>query len=159
MLVNLRHQVGTGMQFIFRQRFLGLIPDTANDDSLATKSTEAAEYAIDRKAIAQTLGYGYWEASYQIPARSSPVYNPNFTLGRQCDPDKAKQLLSEAGYPSGFETTIICFAGGLNRDAILAAQAYLTKVGIKAQLEYPEIPKYTAISTAAGTTPYSMVPS
>ena len=61
-----------------------LIPDTANADSpwANQKVREAAEYAIDREAIAK-LGNGYWKAAYQIPGPDTTTYNPNFNLGTQ----------------------------------------------------------------------------
>lgn len=123
-----------------------LYPDTANPDSpwANPKVREAAEYAIDREAIAEGLGYGYWKAPYQIPPRDCSAYNPNFTLGREYNPEKAKQLLAEAGYADGFDTTIFCFAGGLNRDAAVAVQGYLIAAGIRAELDIPEIPKLMA---------------
>lgn len=121
-----------------------LIPDTANPDSpwANQKVREAAEYAIDREAIAEGLGYGYWEAPYQVPARDNPAYNPDFTLARKYDPERAKQLLEDAGYGDGFDTSIICFVGGLNRDAAVAVQGYLMNVGIRAEVDFPEIAKY-----------------
>ena len=81
-----------------------LIPDTVNADSpWANKMVrEAAEYAIDREAITKAFGYGYLKTPYQLPPRSSEAYNPDFTLGRQFDLNKAKQLMSEAGYSDGF---------------------------------------------------------
>ena len=66
------------------------------------------EYAIDKKGIARDFGYGYREVPYQIvPPSCTLAYNLNFTLGREFDLDKAKQLLAEAGYSNGFETTFI----------------------------------------------------
>ena len=116
-----------------------LIPDTANTSSpWANKNVrEAAEYAIDREAIAKVIGYDYLQAPYQIPARSSPAYNPDFTLGRKYDVDKAKQLLTEAGYSNGFKTTIIS-SSGIPKDPLLAVQQYWGKVGIQVELEFLE---------------------
>ena len=94
-----------------------LIPDTANPDSpwANQKVREAVEYAIDREGIAKALGYGYWQAPYQIPPRASSAYDSNFTLGRKYDLEKAKQLLAEAGYPDGFKMTIISFPNPCSR--------------------------------------------
>jgi peptide/nickel transport system substrate-binding protein len=116
-----------------------LIPDTANAASpwANQRVREAVEYAIDREAIAKSLGYGYLQAPYQMPPRDSLAYNSNFTLGRQYNPDKAKQLLTEAGYPDGFETTIIGYFAA-NRDITGALQADLAKVGIQAELSFPQ---------------------
>ena len=81
-----------------------LIPDTANSDSPWSnqKVREAVEYAIDRETIAKALGYGYWQAPYQIPPRDFQPMILISTLGRKYNLDKAKQLLTEAGYPTGF---------------------------------------------------------
>jgi ABC-type transport system substrate-binding protein len=127
---------------------IALVPDTANAGSpwANQRVREAVEYAIDREAIAKGLGYGQWIAPYQTPGRDSPLYDPNLTIIRKYDVAKAKQLLTEAGYPSGFKTTILCFAGGLNRDAANTLQAYLIKAGIQAELDIPELGKIIATS-------------
>jgi len=66
----------------------------------------AAEYAIDKEGMAKTLGLGYWDPAYQVANKESKAYVPNI-LGRKLDLAKAKQLLTEAGYPNGFNSTII----------------------------------------------------
>jgi ABC-type transport system substrate-binding protein len=121
----------------------GLVPDTANADSpwANQKVREAVEYAIDREGIAEAFGYGYWQAPYQIPTRASLAYDPDFTLGRKYDPEKAKQLLAEAGYPDGFKTSIITMPT-LDKNILLAAQADLAEVGIQADLDIPEIGRW-----------------
>ena len=85
-----------------------LLPDSANPDSPFAKQKvrEAVEYAIDKAAIAKALGYGFWTADYQATIPTGMAYNSDIT-GRLYDPQKAKQLLAEAGYPNGFDTTII----------------------------------------------------
>jgi peptide/nickel transport system substrate-binding protein len=123
-----------------------LVPDTANADSpwAKQKVREAVEYAIDREALAETFGFGFWQAPYQIPARDNLAYDPDYSSSHKYDPEKAKQLLSEAGYPDGFSTTIIVspFALGGYRDPIVVVQDYLSKVNVQAELVYPEIGKY-----------------
>jgi peptide/nickel transport system substrate-binding protein len=126
-----------------------LTPDSANLDSpLANqKIREATEYAINKEAISKALSYGYWGAPYQIPAPATAPYNPNFNLARKYDPDKAKQLLAEAGYASGLDITIICIPLSLNKDVDIAMQADLKKVGINATLEFPEAAKWQSYNT------------
>ena len=120
-----------------------LVPDTANPGSpwANKKVREAVEYAIDRESIAESFGYGLLEAPYQIAPRSSLPYDPNFSGERKFDPDKARQLLAEAGYPDGFETTIIIFPPAVD-DYILAVQSYLSQVGIKVDLEHTDFGKW-----------------
>jgi peptide/nickel transport system substrate-binding protein len=122
----------------------GLYGDTANKDSpwANQKVREAVEYAIDKESITKAYGYGFSEAPYQLPGRGSAAYDPNFSLIRKYNVEKAKQLLTEAGYPNGFETDIICAPMGLNTDITVVMKAYLEKVGIKVNLEYPEMTKF-----------------
>jgi peptide/nickel transport system substrate-binding protein len=121
-----------------------LFGDVLDADSPWSKQSvrEAIEYAIDREAIASGLGYGFWKAVYQVPSRDSTVYNPNFTLGRKYDPDKAKQLLNEAGYPTGFSTSIAAAPFSQNKDVFVAVQNYLSKVGIQTEIAYPDFGTY-----------------
>lgn len=123
-----------------------IVPDTANADSpwANKKVREAAAYAIDRESIAKSMGFGYWKAPYQIPPRASLAYDPNFALGRKYNPQKAKQLLKEAGYADGFETTIIGFPFS-NRNILLILQAQLGEVGIKVKLKYTDMSKWVPI--------------
>jgi peptide/nickel transport system substrate-binding protein len=130
--------VDTGIVSMF-----GLVPDTANPSSIWAneKFREAVEYAIDREAIAKDLGYGYLNAPYQLPTPGNPSNDPNF-VGRRYDPEKAKELLTEAGYPNGAKAKIIVSSLAPSKDAVLAVQAYLAAVGIDVELDFPQWSKY-----------------
>jgi peptide/nickel transport system substrate-binding protein len=120
-----------------------LIPSGGNLDSpwSDVKVRQAAEYALDREAIAKGLGYGEWTAPYQLAAPYTlGIYDPNF-VGRRFDPEKAKELLKEAGYSNGFSTTIYPFPG-CPRDLAVAIQDYLGRVGIEADIVYWEEAKF-----------------
>jgi peptide/nickel transport system substrate-binding protein len=71
-------------------------------------------------------------------------YDPNFSLYRKYDVAAAKQLLTDAGYPSGFTTSLIACPFNLNQDVVVAIQGYLAKVGIKADIQYPDAGKFTS---------------
>jgi peptide/nickel transport system substrate-binding protein len=114
-----------------------MLPDSINADSLLSnqKVREAIEYAIDRDALKE-LGNGFWTATYQPCTPNTPGFVPDFK-GRQYDPVKAKQLLTEAGYPNGFNINII-FAitpAVTPMDTMTAMQQFLSKVGINADLQ------------------------
>jgi peptide/nickel transport system substrate-binding protein len=118
---------------------LCLIPDTGNTDSpwANAKVREALEYAIDRDSIANAFGFGFWSPQYQIPGPASSVYNPDFKFVRKYDMAKAKALLSEAGYPAGFKTTLVVMPiTGTEKDIYIALQDYFAKVGIQTNLNF-----------------------
>ena len=119
-----------------------LFMDNANASSPWSniKVRQAADYAIDKEAIAKTFGYGFWQAAYQFPNPTSKAYIPSIP-GRKYDVAKAKQLLTEAGYPTGFKSKIIA-QNTVNKDIIVTLQSYLSKVGIT-DLEFPEPAKFT----------------
>jgi peptide/nickel transport system substrate-binding protein len=125
-----------------------LVPDSANPDSPWSnlKVRQAAEYAIDKESIATTFGAGWWRAVYQFSNPSSKAYDSTIAP-RKYDVAKAKQLLTEAGYPNGFKTSLIAAPLQLNRDVVLAIQAQLAKVGIQADTQFPESAKWSEIST------------
>ena len=112
-----------------------LVPDSANADSPWSnlKVRQAAEYAIDKESLAKTFGFGFWTANYQMNTSNSIAYDKNLQ-GRVYDVAKAKQLLTDAGYPNGFKTSIIA-STALNRDIVATVQAYLLKVGINADIQ------------------------
>jgi len=114
-----------------------MVPDTAHSDSILAdqKVREAIEYAIDRDAIADAFSYGLWEAPYQIPPASSMGYNPNFTLAREYNPDKARQLLTEAGHPDGIKVTLGWPPLSLDMNIALAMKADLAKVNIDLEID------------------------
>ena len=100
---------------------------------------EAVEYALDRPAIAKTLGFGKFEALTQIVPSASPAYVPGYDP-RPYNPEKARQLLSEAGYPSGFETKLLTV--DYARDAAIAVQSYLAAVGIRVSVDVADLGRY-----------------
>ncbi len=128
------------------QATFSLFPSSANPDSPYhnQKVREAVEYAIDREAIAKGLGYGMWNAPYQIAPPDNASFEPGF-VGRKYDPEKAKRLLAEAGYPKGFKTTIYPAPVMINKDVNVAVQSFLSKVGIDARMEYWEHAAYAPI--------------
>jgi len=96
---------------------------------------QAMNYAVDKDAIIKNVLGGY---AQQQPATISPLiegHNQDVTP-YVYDPDKAKQLLSDAGYANGFDIDFHHPSGRWMKDAE-SAQAIaqmLGKVGIKANL-------------------------
>ncbi|MCR4393342.1 MAG: ABC transporter substrate-binding protein, partial [Dehalococcoidales bacterium] len=84
-----------------------LVPSSADPKSPLSdlRVRRAIDYAIDKKAIASSLGYGYYEPANQPFVSSVWAYNPE-VVGYPYNPAKAKELLKEAGYPNGFKIPI-----------------------------------------------------
>jgi peptide/nickel transport system substrate-binding protein len=108
---------------------------------------QAAAYAIDSAQFAKTLGYGYWVPTNQfsVPGRSD--YNPD-VIGYPYNPAKAKQLLTDAGYPNGFKTNIY----GMQSDnsTLASLQAYFKDVGINGDVQITTPAKRVEMFSSAG---------
>jgi peptide/nickel transport system substrate-binding protein len=68
---------------------------------------EALAYAIDRPAIAQAVFGSYATSPGQVADKAIPGYLPSLDKAFAYNPTKAKQLLTEAGYPNGFSLTLL----------------------------------------------------
>jgi peptide/nickel transport system substrate-binding protein len=130
-----------------------LVPDGSNANSPFSnlKVRQAVEYAIDRKSIASTFGFGYYQPLTQVVGPEVAMgYVPDLQP-RNYDVAKAKQLLADAGYPNGFTTSIYCQISD-NKDLLTAIQSYLGVVGIKAQLQIADAARYNAEWASQGWT-------
>jgi peptide/nickel transport system substrate-binding protein len=123
----------------------GLISDGGNPKSPFTdiRVRKAVEYAIDKESIVKTLFYGISKSLNQAADPENLNYNPA-VKGYLYDPKKAKQLLSQAGYPNGFKTKIF-YRTTDTPHPFIAIQAYLRNVGIDAQQEIVSPVRYAQI--------------
>jgi peptide/nickel transport system substrate-binding protein len=121
-----------------------LYGDSNNADSIFSniKVRQALEYAIDKAAICKALGYGYWQPVTQLVPQGVAAFNPEAQV-RPYDPAKAKQLLTEAGYPNGFTTQLIAPTAGISAEAVVSMQGYLKAVGINADVQMVEAGQWT----------------
>ena len=120
-----------------------IVPNSKNADSPFSKQQvrETVSCAIDREAIVEAWGFGFWEPAYQLSWKVNMGHIPG--LKHRYNPKKAKQLLKEAGYPDGFKTKITPMAHGTDKYVIVVVQAYLAAVGIEARLENVPMGKYS----------------
>ncbi|HEX4365511.1 MAG TPA: ABC transporter substrate-binding protein [Rhodopila sp.] len=100
------------------------------------KVRQAICHAIDRHAIAHDLVQG---DSHPIDA---PCYPTQFgcdakaAIDYDYDPKLAKQLLTEAGYPNGFSTSLVTY---LLSSFSAAVQNYLKVIGITADIQQLQV--------------------
>jgi peptide/nickel transport system substrate-binding protein len=94
---------------------------------------QAICYAIDRKSIIDKLlaGLGEVADSFLPPAAFGYV-----KIGFPYDPEKAKKLLAEAGYPNGFDCEFWTCEGRylMDRQVSEAVVGYLAAIGIRAKI-------------------------
>jgi peptide/nickel transport system substrate-binding protein len=103
---------------------------------------QAMNHAVDVDAIVDALfdGFGQRATGYVAEGEMGFGVVDPFPY----DPDKARELLAEAGYPDGFEMDFACPAGAyiFFEQVCEAVQGYLGDVGIETNLEIMESGQY-----------------
>ncbi len=92
---------------------------------------QALNYAIDRQQIIDVLLGGATQPSGQAAVKAAFGYNPD-VKAYPYDPDKARALLAEAGYPDGFDMPTDMTLGAMAGDGAwyLQIASDLSKIGV-----------------------------
>ncbi len=107
---------------------------------------QAMNYAIDREKISQTAFHGEANTTVLPYAATSWAYPADLANYYEYDPEQAKALLAEAGYPDGFDFQIIIRgAGGAYLDMAQVYQQDLAAIGVNAEIVPTELPQYWPI--------------
>src|SRR5260221_11169206 len=112
-------------------QYLGMNVTKPPFDNL--KVRQAVAYAVPYQKIMDAVLFGLSKPMFGAPAESpTEVAWPQPTKFNT-DIAKAKQLLAEAGYPEGFETTLSFDLGfaGINEPLCVLTQESLAQIGIK----------------------------
>ncbi|MFO7544010.1 MAG: glutathione ABC transporter substrate-binding protein [Trueperaceae bacterium] len=121
---------------------------------------QAINYAVNKEDIAEFVLGGAVRVS---DAPVSPgVFGYTPVGNYDYDPEKAKALLAEAGYPDGFSTTLYSPNGRYLQDIQIseAIQSQLAEVGIDATIETLEWAAYLAktnVPAAENEVPFAML--
>jgi len=117
----------------------------------------ALSMSIDRQAIADDY-YGGTAMIFFFPVLPTLEFKDMFTpldeLSESIQelweykPEKAKQLLADAGYPDGFKTTIACTQNSADLASIL--KEYWAKTGVEVGLEVRDAASHKGVSTSHG---------
>ena len=95
---------------------------------------QAINYALDREGLVQALAGGYGTPTTQIFEKNGAAYDPTLDERYPYNPEKAKELLKEAGYADGFSLSMP--SNNFVPEAEFAIYAeQLGKVGITVQWE------------------------
>jgi ABC-type transport system substrate-binding protein len=97
------------------------------------KVRQALAYASDRKALTDFAGLG--SPAYQWVPTDSPLYDKALGEVYSYDPQKAKQLLAEAGYANGFSFTLWHTDRPFTNQSAQIMQAQWAKVGLNATIQ------------------------
>lgn len=96
---------------------------------------QALNYAIDRDAISDALYNNSCEPTSQPLGAEMPGYLENPPIDYTYDPDKAKELLADAGYEDGFTFRVLVITGAsVLETAATAVQAELEEIGIDMEI-------------------------
>lgn len=71
----------------------------------------AFSLAIDRKAMLEALNFGTGEVGWQPVPKAHWAYQPELSPTHRYDPQRAKQLLAEAGHPNGLKIRALSYSG------------------------------------------------
>ena len=109
--------------------------NTTGDCLSDQRVRQALDYATDKEEIIQGVFFGYAEPAGSFMTKFG-MYWDSQTQSRAYDPDKAKSLLAEAGYPDGFDLTITLPSGNTIRiDIATILKEQWAKVGVNLSLE------------------------
>lgn len=125
-------------------RYYWLLPNNGTAPLDNPKVRQAIAHAIDRQAIVAGTFFGQ---ATPISGGVIPAWNWAYAgiefFSERADPDKAKALLAEAGFPDGFSTSLTMassFPAMVSMAPII--QANLAAVGIVAEISTMEIPRF-----------------
>lgn len=123
---------------------MGLSYILVNEDTVFSdpRVRQAMTHAINRQMIADVIFAGQTEPATQAASRLTFGYNPTLE-GYAYDPERARTLLAEAGYPDGFTFTADVVTPQPT-DALVWQQAAadLAKVGIRMTINAMTFSRY-----------------
>ncbi|MCC8394220.1 glutathione ABC transporter substrate-binding protein GsiB [Paraburkholderia sp. MMS20-SJTR3] len=113
-------------------RYLSMNMNQKPFDNL--KVRQALNYAINKEALAKVAFSGNAESMEGVVPKG--VDYATKTGPWPYDPAKARELLKEAGYPNGFDTTLwAAYNNSTSQKVIQFLQQQLAQVGVKAKVE------------------------
>ena len=127
-------------------------PELPFDD---IKVRQALNMAINRQEIIDDYYGGYADMlSYPVCNAKvfEPIYRPleeypeSVQMLFEYNPERAKELLEEAGYPDGFQTKVQCDSN--NADFLSLIQVYFQQINVEMQIEVLETSVMRSIGTA-----------
>ena len=136
-----------------------------NDEHFKDKRVrQAMNYAIDKQSIINDILAGSAVVSHSFAFPNTPAFTDQVQQYAY-DPQKAKELLAQAGLAGGFSTVFLVPESGSGmiapKEIATVVQAQLAQVGIQAQIQTMEWTSYisaynSGLDRAAGGAPVGM---
>ena len=101
---------------------------------------KAISYAIDRNTVINTAFLGRGTPIYGFVLNKGWLgYDPSLNNYFEYNPEKAKKLLAEAGYPNGLNVKLLASSSySMHSQTAICVQNDLKKVGINVTLDLPD---------------------
>ena len=115
-----------------------MLADGRKNPMADARVRQALNHATDKEALVQVLTYGVGTLQKSVMPMSTPLaYSDGVPY--PYDADKAKQLLTAAGYPNGFDVTAKVLAGSADDVSELSAvQQMWSQVGVNMKIQQLE---------------------
>jgi len=143
-VVRLKGQQGIVCEVAANQSAFHFAANVRKEPLSNRRVRQAINYAIDRERCCKTVLQGTVEPTCLHWPRESWAHVRELEGRYSLNVEKAKALLAEAGYPNGFETSIL--VSKQYNDSLFGIgqiiQSDLAKIGIKAQLKNVEATIY-----------------
>ena len=143
------------IQVLYPNLYAETMADGSPNPFLDIRVRQAANHAVNRAAIIDNLFVGQGE--YPLFAFSGVQGYPSPEQKQEVqydyDPERARQLLAEAGYPDGFDIPLYWtpdWGGPAQADLALAVAQDLTAVGIRAHEESTLLGEYLTDAHVTG---------
>ncbi|MDE0229367.1 MAG: ABC transporter substrate-binding protein [Spirochaetaceae bacterium] len=145
-----------------RKHYVGMRLDAEPFDDVRVR--KAMAMAIDRQAIVDAVWGGEGEI-YDFPYEASmpeTLYTPLDKLPEstaeqfEYNPERARELLAEAGYPDGFETTLNSYSNEPYGSLSEIVVAFWNDIGVDVAIELLEGTSFDAMLTAKTYAPLTI---
>jgi peptide/nickel transport system substrate-binding protein len=101
---------------------------------------QALNYAVDKQAILENIMLGYGEP-IAVTMTANGFGYPDNLQPYPYDPEKARAMLAEAGYPDGFDAGVFMSRNGRylkDAEIVQTIAKYLEEVGVKTEVQFVE---------------------
>ena len=134
-------------------RFYFVVMDTTKPPFDDAGVRKAVNLAIDREGLVEGIGLGFGTPIASVFIPQTFGYDPG--IQPEYDPEQARALLAEAGYPDGFDVVFDSFTGSIVDHSRVAEAivAQLNDVGIRATINVAEFGVFGPIRLAHETNP------